>query len=232
MALMPWVSKATIIGSDHDFSINTNYWINGTINWVVKFGSTNVCSECHTIHHAQNPANGPLFIHSPSANTSFVTYDKANSPTYAGGAITLGPGSLACLSCHDGSTAINSTTDSTGAIGTNGTAQVFIDAGGIITQIPGGGAGSPGVAGANDLTHMHPIGFLYNTALAADPTGIKPTSSTFNAAGSPTVASVLKAGQLECSTCHDIHRTIGNATSSGIMTIASGQNLCLGCHNK
>ena len=232
MALMPSVSKATIIGSAHDFSINTNWWINGTVNWVVKYGSTNVCGECHTIHHAQNTANGPLFIHSPSANTSFVTYDKANSPTYSGGSVTLGPGSLACLSCHDGSTAINSTTDSTGAVGTNGTAQVFITANYIVTQGANGSAGNPGQVGANDLTHMHPIGFSYNTALAADPTGIKPTSSTFNAAGSPTVASVLKAGQLECSTCHDIHRTIGNATSSGIMTIASGQNLCLGCHNK
>jgi predicted CXXCH cytochrome family protein len=222
MALMPSVSKASIIGSAHDFSISTNYWINGTVNWVAKYGSTNVCGECHTIHHAQNVANGPLFIHSPSANTSFVTYDQANSPTYSGGAVKLGPGSLACLSCHDGSTAVNSTTDASGNIGTNGAALVMIQARGIVTE---GGSG-------NDLTHMHPIGFAYNTALAADPVGVQPTTHTFASAGAPTVASVLKNGQLECATCHDIHRTIGGSTTSGIYTIASGQNLCLGCHNK
>jgi predicted CXXCH cytochrome family protein len=231
MALMPSVGKASIIGSAHDFSINTNWWINGTANWVVKYGSTNVCGECHTIHHAQNSANGPLFIHSPSANVSFNTYDQGNSPTYSGGVVKLGPGSLACLSCHDGSTAINSTTDSTGAIGTNGTAQVFITASYIVTQGANGAAGVPGAVGNNDLTHMHPIGFSYNTALAAD-SSVQPTSNPFNAPGSPTVGSVLKNGQVECSTCHDIHRTIGGSASSGIMTVASGQALCLGCHNK
>ena len=193
---------------------------------------TNVCGECHTIHHAQSASAGPLFIHTPSANSTFNTYDKSGSATYSGTVITLGPGSLACLSCHDGSVAVNSTTSWSGA--GNGTASYtggtpeFIASKAIVTEI-GSGQG-------NDLTHMHPIGVNYSAAASSAQAmfgvaQLQPTANTFNAPGSPSVGSVLKNGQIECSTCHDIHRTVGNS-SGGIYTIASGQALCLGCHIK
>ena len=229
--LLPNPGKASIIGTAHDFSLNTNYWVGGVAggDWAVSHGSTNVCGECHTIHHAQSAANGPLFIHSPSANIgSFKTYDQAGSATFPSSlGITLGPGSLACLSCHDGSVAINSTTDASGNVSyvgtTNGT-QVFIKSSAIVTE---------GASG-NDLTHMHPIGVNYDAAYAALPGQLNLESATFIANGSPTVGSVLKNHQVECSTCHDIHATIGATAgkTTGIYTIASGQNLCLGCHIK
>ena len=87
--------------------------------------------------------------------------------------------------------------------------------------------------GQDDLTHMHPIGISYQSAIGAMPAGdLNGIGTTFNAPGSPTVGNMLKNGNVECSSCHDIHRTLGTSTTSGIYTIASGQNLCLGCHNK
>jgi hypothetical protein len=232
MALAPSVGKASIIGTAHDFSLNTNYWVGGVAGGdpAVSHSSTNVCGECHTIHHAQSALNGPLFIHTPSINIgAFKTYDQAGSATFPSTlGITLGPGSLACLSCHDGSVAINSTTDVNGnqaySGGGNSNNAVFIKASAIVTE---------GASG-NDLTHMHPIGVNYASAFGALPGQIQSTANTFSAPGSPTVASVLKAGQVECSTCHDIHATIGATAgkTTGIYTIASGQALCLGCHNK
>jgi len=59
--------------------------------------------------------------------------------------------------------------------------------------------------------------------------------TVFTGASGVTVRNMLKgqSQNVECASCHDIHATIGAATSgTGIMTIASGQNLCLGCHNK
>jgi predicted CXXCH cytochrome family protein len=229
MMLLPYSGKASIIGSQHDFSLNTNYWVGGVSggDFAVSHSSTNVCGECHTIHHAQSAANGPLFIHSPSANIgSFKTYDQAGSATFPSTlGITLGPGSLACLSCHDGSVAINSQTTASGVVsyagGTNGV-QIFIKSSAIVTE---------GASG-NDLTHMHPIGVNYDAAYTALPGQLFLEANTFNSPGNPSVGSVLKNHQVECSTCHDIHRTIGGSTTSGIYTIASGQALCLGCHNK
>jgi hypothetical protein len=229
--LLPYSGKASIIGTAHDFSINTNYWVGGVAggDFAVAHSSTNVCGECHTIHHAQSAANGPLFIHSPSANIgSFKTYDKAGSGTFPSTlGITLGSGSLACLSCHDGSVAINSQTSASGVVSyvgtTNGT-TVFINPNDIVTE------GAQG----NDLTHMHPIGVNYDAAYAALPGKLFLEANTFNAPGNPSVGSVLENHQVECATCHDIHATIGAAAgkTTGIYTIASGQALCLGCHNK
>ena len=223
--LTPFTSHTTIVGSKHDFSVSTNYWIGGTTNWAAGATSTNTCSECHTIHHAPDPARGPLWIHTPTANT-FKTYDQSGSETFPSGlTVLLGSSSKACLSCHDGSVAINSQ-DSGAMPGTTTTIKggkpVFI----ATNAIPVENVGS-----YDDLTHMHPIGVNYASAVAALPTGDLNPVSTPIAGG--TIASVmLKNGSLECSSCHDIHRTQGTSTTSGIYTIASGQNLCLTCHNK
>ena len=226
IALTPAV-RASIIGSKHDFSNQTNYWVSGTVNWTASHGSTNVCGECHTIHQAPDPARGPLWIHTPTAQT-FKTYDQSGSETFPSGVtITLGSSSLACLSCHDGTVAINSQ-DSGIAPGTTtsfaGGSAVYISPNAIPIVVNGS---------QDDLTHMHPIGVSYSACIAALPANsLNPTTTAFSAPGSPTVNNMLKAGNVECSSCHDIHRVLGTSTTSGIYTIAGGQNLCLGCHNK
>jgi predicted CXXCH cytochrome family protein len=218
-----------IVGSAHDFYSNTNAWLNGSPSWI-SGTRTNVCGECHTIHHAPDPKNGPLWIHTMSSKT-YKTYAQAGSETFdaLGLTVTLGSSSKACLSCHDGTVGIN---DQTSLV--NGPSGVSTN------QIKGGTPiyVTDAVIPINndDLTHMHPIGVSYTAAAAALPPGeLKDTSGTFpNTTGSPTVGQVLKGVNhtVECSTCHDIHRTRGTAPTSGIYTIASGQNLCMGCHNK
>jgi predicted CXXCH cytochrome family protein len=227
--LLPSSSKATIVGSLHDFYSNTNAWIGGSPGWI-SGTRTNVCGECHTIHHAPDPSKGPLWIHTPSSQT-YKTYDQAGSDTFdqLGLTVTLGSSSKACLSCHDGTVAINDQTSLINGPSGTSTNQLKGGVGVFLTDavIP---------INNNDLTHMHPIGVSYTAASAAVPAGdLKATSSTFpNTAGNLTVLAQLKGVNrtVECSTCHDIHRTRGGSSTSGIYTVASGQNLCLGCHNK
>ncbi len=226
MAMVPMSSQASIVGSKHDFTSSTNYWINGSVNWAASSSSTNVCGECHTIHHAVGPSSGPLWIHTATSQT-FKTYDQGGSETFPSGVtVTLGTSTKTCLGCHDGSVAINSQSGYTSGTVTNkapkgGTAE-YISSGGIVVEVSGG---------VDDLTHMHPVGVNYASCVAAMPTGDLNPTTTAIAGG--TVANVmLKNGNVECSSCHDIHRTQGTATSSGIYTIASGQALCLACHNK
>jgi len=231
LTLLPAAANAAIgiVGSAHDFYQNTNAWIGGTTKWLTS-SRTNVCTECHTVHHAPDPKNGPLWIHTMSTKT-YKTYAQAGSETFdaLGLTVTLGSSSKACLSCHDGTVGIN---DQTSLIaGPSGTTTNQIVGG---TPVYVTDAVIP--INNDDLTHMHPIGVSYTAAQAALPPGeLNATSGTWpNTTGSPTIAQMLKGVNhtMECSTCHDIHRTRGNAPSSGIYTIASGQNLCLGCHNK
>jgi predicted CXXCH cytochrome family protein len=232
--LMTHSSQASIIGSKHDFSNQTNYWAvpnagGSLVNWTAGHGSTNVCGECHTIHHAMGQSSGPLWKHTLSSQT-FKTYDQGTSETYPS-AVTAIPGSssVACLSCHDGSVAINSSSSySNGAITNSGTGAnqaVYTSASAIVVEVSGA---------QDDLTHMHPIGVSYTAASAALPSGSLNDvgGSVAGVTGGTIQNTLLKNGNVECSSCHDIHRTLGTANTSGIYTIASGQALCLTCHNK
>lgn len=232
VALWSSVSRATIVNSVHDFTTTTNtaYWISGKPWNAPGAGrSNNACGSCHTIHHNPDPARGPLWIHTPSAQ-SFVLYSSSISESFpADVTATLGSSSLTCLGCHDGSVAVNSQDSlSAGVIVTKvkGTTPLYIDSNSIPVEVSGT---------TDDLTHMHPIGVSYSacqTSPNLPPNSLNPGSTPFVGAAGATVQSMLKRGNVECASCHDIHRTIGNSANSGIFTIASGQNLCLGCHNK
>jgi len=217
VALAPASSQAQIAGSKHDYTTDTNWFVNGK----AAFGSsrTNICGPCHTIHHANPTGGGPIWAHADSQ----LTYIVYSSPTFQGGTPSITGSSKACLSCHDGSVAINEAYSASG-VTTNGGTAVFVPSGVIIPD------GSP----ANDLSHMHPIGFSYDTAAAADP-DIHPTTTSVPGT-SGTIATVMLKGPthtMECASCHDIHRTKGNAVgNTGIMTIVGGQALCMTCHNK
>jgi hypothetical protein len=225
MVLMPSVSKATIIGSAHDFWANTNYWIGsgGKMS-----SSTNVCGECHDVHRAPDPTKGPLWIHMNSSQT-YVTYASAGSETFneLGLTVALGTSSKACLSCHDGTVGINQqsmlqfdgTLNATNKFLGTTTTPIYMPAGAILA------------IGGNDLTHVHPIGISYDAAVTAvnalnpGTAELNPKSGTFIGSTLPIQSQLKGAGQtqMECSTCHDIHNT---------RNIPHGQSLCLSCHNK
>jgi Doubled CXXCH motif (Paired_CXXCH_1) len=235
MACVP-VAQATIIGSTHDFSSSGTAGAQSQmgIATFVWGGETNTyqnpCQVCHIPHKAALPsaANAPLWNHAVATNatTKYVTYDQAGSATFNSlglGALTLGS-SVACLSCHDGSIAINqsygkTTFNGNGGVGTN--APSFA----IEVYNPGDGKFD---SGGTYLTRMHPIGVSYSAAAAADP--------DLNPVASLPYAQMLKgiSKSVECASCHDIHRTIGaSATvSHDLIVDLNGGQLCLTCHNK
>lgn len=225
VALMPAVSRATIIGSGHDFTSTGGYGAVTNLG-VATFtwgGETNTyqnpCQVCHIPHKSQaySSAHAPLWNHKLSANT-YATYDQAGSASFnaLGLSVTLGS-SVACLSCHDGSVAINQTAGNTGTK-TNAFNGAAVFAPSFAVEAIGG----------TDLTKMHPIGVSYTAALAADP-DLQPISGTV-------MPRMLKGStkSVECASCHDIHRTIGaSATVSHELIVdLNGGQLCLTCHNK
>jgi predicted CXXCH cytochrome family protein len=235
VAFLPSVGKASIIGSPHDFSStgapnDTNSW--NTMG-IATFGHgsssyQNPCQVCHIPHGAApySAANGPLWNHTVATNATskYITYDNAGSATFNAltlGSLTLGS-SVACLSCHDGSIAVNQIG---GKVNGNGNVATNVPSWAIktVNQATGKFDGT-GFA----LTQMHPIGVQYSVAASKDP--------DLNPVASLPYSRMLRPpnGTVECSSCHDIHRTIGASATATDLLIVDVNNaaLCLTCHNK
>ena len=202
-----------IAGSAHDFS-----------SWVA--GETRVCAFCHTPHHAT--VDGTVdYLPLWSRDLPATTYDSYESATFDAGADNLvlvgdnlvGPSRL-CMSCHDGSVAIDAYYGRPG------------DASGVM--IDGDEYGDWGIGQVAGLSNDHPIGFDYETVAAADAEII--SSPTF-AASSVAVADVLYfdafmgENMMTCSTCHDVHNT-ANAEEYFLYGAQADSAICLTCHDK
>jgi predicted CXXCH cytochrome family protein len=192
----------TITGSKHDFTAQA--WSGGRI-----------CVACHTPHKSDTTVtDAPLWNH----KLSTATYTLYSSPTMTASITQPGGNSKLCLSCHDGTVAVNSF---------------------------GGTTGTTMISAANNLgTNLkasHPIGFTYDTALATadgslfDPAAKSVTIGSGTQTRTGTISSMLLyGGKMECDSCHDVHNTftVGAAGSGLVKVDPSGSKICLACHNK
>jgi len=227
-SLLALTARAGIVGSPHDFSQQA--WNTDPSD------PATICSVCHTPHHADSTVV-PLWSHQTTLS-SFIMYNKANVPISQMVAVPAsqpnGP-SKACLSCHDGTVAINTYGGTT-----HGTAVTITNSANLGT----------------DLTHSHPISLTYDNNLAGpgvnqdkwlynpDTTPVlTPDSGPFVAGNDMTINGFLLNGnhRLECTSCHDVHNQEGtpfnivsnpklvkiNGTQAGV-----GSLLCRSCHNK
>ena len=192
-------TAATITGSAHDFTAQG--WAAGQI-----------CLPCHTPHKANTTvADAPLWNHALSS----AVYTLYSSPTLNATLAQPGGGSKLCLSCHDGTVAINSFGGTTGN-----------------TMIGGGEKIGP------DLRGEHPIGLTYDAALATADGSLKNPATTSVTIGSGAqtktgtiAATILYGGKLECASCHDVHNTFTNGGK--LLKVASaGSAICTACHSK
>lgn len=205
----------TITGSAHDFS-----------RAGINFTGGQICVACHTPHGRNiTVTDAPLWNHALTT----ASYTLYSSGTLNAGPLAQPSGvSKLCLSCHDGTVALDSFGGSTSTTA------------GVMT-----GTKAVGAAAQGSLANDHPIGFAYNTALAtADGALYDPAtrSVTVGAGGSrsktDTVAALmLFNSRLECASCHDVHNsfTANDGTGMGyplLRVTKAGSAICLTCHNK
>jgi predicted CXXCH cytochrome family protein len=180
-------AQAGISGSPHDFSGRA-------------WGTTETCIFCHTPHNAKATQLAPLWNH----NSSTATYTLYTSATL--NAVQTQPAGTtkACLSCHDGTVAI----DTYGARVTGTTS---------VTGLANVGT---------DLSNDHPVSFPYTAALVTANGGglASPLTASQVVAGIP-----LFNTNLECASCHAVH---DNTVPNFLRASNAGSALCLKCHIK
>lgn len=192
------VNAQTIVGTKHDFSNSTTYTWNTT---------GEICIVCHTPHNASTTVlDAPLWNHA-TTSTSFALY--TSSTLNATGLGQPDASSKLCLSCHDGTVALENFGTTTGG-------SHFITAG---TNL------------GTSLSNDHPISFTYDATLAtAD--GHLQNPATATGIGTGTInATMLIGGKMQCSSCHDVHNAYGN--TAGLLKKSNAASaLCLTCHKK
>jgi predicted CXXCH cytochrome family protein len=180
-------NASSIKGSKHDFS--RNVWSQGE-----------VCIACHVPHGANETVpNAPLWGHSITTKV-FTPY--TNSTIKAAVGQPDGTSKL-CLSCHDGTVAIDSFN------GTMGSTYMKDP-----INLAGGGH------------WRHPVSILYDSNLAVADTRLYNPVTTKTRIGGTISHDLLSYNKVQCTSCHDVH----NDSGYDKMLKMNEDNLCKTCH--
>ncbi len=185
-----------------------------------------VCVYCHTPHGANGSAQGAPLWNRAASTAEYTLYSQGNLPISG-----PGPNSVTCLSCHDGTIAIDAIINMPGRGGYDPTHQMdeaFLDswAGDIQHQTMsqctqchyrGNGWSIPDLGlytVGPDLSNDHPIGVVFPTAGDfAVPSGMTPGGMQFfdrdgDNRADPNEIRLYDSGEgheVECASCHDPH---------------------------
>jgi Doubled CXXCH motif (Paired_CXXCH_1) len=146
-------AHAGVLGSKHDLS-------SGGAAQATTAATTEVCVFCHTPHGANLNVKAPLWNKASPAGTVYTRYSSLPSGTLDGPEAPVGSISLACLSCHDGTQAMDVVINKPGSGG------YVVTGSEIDTTGPPGGIqamiGTPIPNLGTDLRDDHPISIQYS----------------------------------------------------------------------
>jgi len=242
----------SIKGSRH----NLFYGIDGVADFL-EFGKLHaggqyndygeVCVYCHTPHNPNPEINAPLW-NRPKPSAAFSLYSSSTLDSKPGQPAGV---SLACLSCHDGTIAMDAILNKGGnwdrsesAVHRRMSFDITFDSCGEChapafynnQKYPAVIGDHSGKYIGTDLSNDHPIGINYQQAYEAQsPSEFRP----------PENIAPLKLfdGKVECPTCHDVHTPSDVYTSIVFVTVKRPRSnhlrrrnrssaLCLTCHIK
>ena len=244
----------SIVGSKHDFTAGGD--AQQTTN-----ATDQVCVFCHTPHGADTAAPVPLWNKVLTPGTTYTRYSTLSTPSFDSQEAPVGSVSLACLSCHDGTQAMDVVLNSPGSGGyVAGGAQIDGAAIGVMT-------GEPVPRLGTDLSNDHPVSMQYGgggplesnadgafTGTLGDPDFVAPIKDTINLQpiwwvdSDGGTANVREKTDMllytrtdigeaqpfvECGSCHDPHNsnTFGNQVSF-LRTSNAASAVCTACHIK
>jgi predicted CXXCH cytochrome family protein len=220
-----------------------------------------VCVFCHTPHGANVTFDGAPLWNKVTDATGFTRYSTLNTSTLDGAEAPVGSVSLACLSCHDGTQAMDVVVNVPGTGGHSATGTQ-IDAANI-GNMPGTGP-IPNLT--KDLRDDHPISIQYGGGGCSnnDPACTNMGDADFNTPDTAVINNIQQwwvdtgtAGRqktdiilytradeittgtiepfVECGSCHDPHNAESDQVAGQVQFLRidnTGSAICLACHNK
>lgn len=118
--------------------------------------TTEICVFCHTPHASNTSVSAPLW--NKPTGTGYTTYSTATSATIDG-SVDMSGVSLACLSCHDGTQAMDTMINKPGSGGYNAGGSTL---GGTWSGARQAAGKLTGIANlTKTLTDDHPVGIQY-----------------------------------------------------------------------
>ena len=176
-----------------------------------------ICVTCHA------PQNGNTQVPRWNHAANGVAFALYATPAMALAAVRPGSTSKLCMSCHDGTIAI----------------LVAVDA---VRDGAFGSTDSTSSLGSN-FGRSHPVGIVYDASLTSANRGLRDPAMNTGSAGSgvgeaSSIAStLLRAGRVECASCHDVHNSStvadpGSSKNPLIKFSIAGSGLCVQCHAK
>jgi predicted CXXCH cytochrome family protein len=186
-----WAQKS-VVDSKHNLT-------GGGTGQVKVGGRSESCVYCHT-PHASNPM-APLWNRADSGQF----YDTYESPTLKADVRQPSGASRLCLSCHDGTVALNQTYNPRNSPAT----AIYL---------------APGDRGyiGTDLRDDHPISFRYDAAL------VSRRAELHDPGNLPRHLPLDDDQQLQCTTCHDPH----DDTNGQFLRMSNLESrMCVSCHN-
>jgi predicted CXXCH cytochrome family protein len=122
-----------------------------------------ICVFCHTPHGSDTSASVPLWNKKLGTPSTYTTYNSLGTSSLDGGTAPVGSVSLACLSCHDGSQALNVMINGSGSGNYNSAgAEYGTMVEGAVGNLDGNKLSATVVTNlTKDLRNDHPIGIQY-----------------------------------------------------------------------
>jgi len=229
------VTHSGVRGTPHDLTSVT-----GGSPW--QYDTDDICVFCHTPHSGQGAY--PLW----NRNLPTQSFTMYNSPTFDMGPVaSISSESLLCMSCHDGTLALNVVYNRPGP-----------DGPGTIPGIPydqlsdvyyyGSPWGYPeknigGMSGGmydDKLVDDHPISFIYNPSLDTGNNNFPPRvliGGRYYIDGTLADYPLFGVSQdrFECSSCHSVHHTVtgyGEGSEQVYFLRVGNQEsaMCRDCH--
>jgi predicted CXXCH cytochrome family protein len=208
--LIPTLSTAAgrgVNSSPHNLSVSGP-------NPLYAFDEVRVCVFCHTPHNASSTTLAPLWNRALPTENQYTMYQSPNFKAKVANASAMPTGaSRICLSCHDGTLALNRYG---GKVLGNQGAPIFLTGKANLTT---------------NLSDDHPISFPYTAELALSANLVQPATLT-----GP--VKLDSSGYVQCTSCHNAHdnefgnflvMNNGDATKPGY-NAAVPSPLCITCH--
>jgi len=140
-------------------------------------GTSEICIFCHTPHHANKTDFGAPLWNRGIDSTTFIAYGSTVGGSFVAAGDVVGSSSLACLSCHDGTTSFDNLVNAPGKGGGvgNGNGGGAVDGTGAVQgwqpfaeKAASVGAGRLAIGAddqgglTNDLSNDHPMSITYS----------------------------------------------------------------------